>query len=729
MDYLKFFDLAAEPFQNHPDPVMYYESRGQKGARLRLMRGLERRRGLLVVMGPAGCGKTTLATQLRASLPTPPYRVHARSVPHRDCADGWLLPEIARAVGAPALADDPAGTLDQLQRALLLERANGDHSVLIVDEAQLLSSQTAMQEFRGLLNLADQSQPLLSVVMLGLDDLSQALALDPSLEQRIDVRVQIAPMDADEALDYLAHRLQQVGGSRELFSDEALEALAEYARGVPRLLNTLADTALFEAALSESRPVPRESVLAAADQLGLGMPEAAPETPVDSEAPAPVSVSAPASPVAVPTMAPTPAPAPAPAREREVQQAKPVVPAPAAPVAAAAPAPASPVTPTPVPPEAVAPEAPAPLPSSDPAPAPKLRVEPEAEPDVFEFGDDSSGDLPQPATARATEPVSSTASPAPDAAPKPTPDALASPELDLVSDTELTLEASNPPEASDTTAPLESPVEAAAAEDEFDMSALDAATDELEFDLEVELDTEESAGSDDAEPAGLEVAPEAPAASDSDDSVEPIAAAPEAVAAAPVAQPSVETGDSASPSNSDPELDLALDSNLGSDDDELELSLDALDPEPEPASAAVVESFEELELDDLPMELESAPAESAPPAAAVEDDDSDALFDAVLSPEPGATSGEVELEPDAADEALAALERNLSSAPEPAPSATAPEEDEDDLIDMAEFLELDAEEDDAPAPRSAAPSATPAAAEPASDGDLDDLFEQIQLED
>ncbi len=686
MDYLKFFDLTAEPFQNHPDPSMYYESHAQRVARLRVMRGLEQRRGLMLVTGPAGCGKTTLATQLTTALRGLPYQFHIRSVPHSSCADGWLLPEISRALGAPEVPNDPARTLDQLQKALLLLRASGQHFVLVMDEAQLLAGPQALQEFRSLLNLAESGQPLLSIVLIGLGELGDALAADPSLEQRIDIRVQLSPMETAEAIDYLAHRLTRVGSSRDIFASDALEALACCSGGVPRILNTLADTALFEASLCQIRPVSCETVVAAADQLGLGQPGST--TPAEAPSSEPASTPAEdlvphAAASTAPSVAETPAAtaAPAPPVEAAIRTA---------PVAASTPTPLPAATPTPSPA----------APSAETVAAPAEFATTEPSTSLRGVASEAALDDDFPALTQSA------------------PSAVGDPDVERTPPT---------PEPTSLAVPQAAPPSASDPADEDLLPAMP--------------------GSIESPPAVAQTPPAV-------ESLPPTPDASAAEAAEPTPSPLQAAADEAAAAFESEE-----------EDDEIDLDVCLLPSEPE-ASAEPIETSleEELSFDTAPdLAIQEVAAEEAPIEAAEDwtldpdsdGEDSDALFDAVLTEDPvspptntasPATSDE--FEEDAADAALAALDRDFSEAPassspatpsgppEPslAPLADADADDDDDLIDMAEFLELDveAEETPAPKPQAAQPTAAaaePAALEPASDGDLDDLFEQIQLEE
>jgi type II secretory pathway predicted ATPase ExeA len=404
MDYVKFYGLQDEPFRNDPDERFWFEGQAQNAARMRLMRGVHQHKGLCVLVGGPGCGKTSIARHLLDSLDGDDRVVRLLSVPHRACSAGWLLPRIATAFGVVQPEPESTRLLGQLYERLIGLASSGRHPTLLVDEAQLLANVEVMEEFRGLLNLEHEGRKLVSLVLFGLPQLDAVLQLDPPLAQRIDVRVQLGTFDRDDTIAYLAHRMACAGGDPELFTQVALDAICDYSGGIPRLINTLADNSLFEGFLAEAARIDGSLVDAAAEQLGLRTPAAAAAAPAN-EAPAASAHAAeapratpthvePARPAAAPPsgatlglvvprgsrVVPPAAPAPAPVAERAAQAA--AAPAPAAKVERpAAPAPA-PVART----ERPAPPAPAPAArverpaATQPAPAPAPRVERPATP-------------------------------------------------------------------------------------------------------------------------------------------------------------------------------------------------------------------------------------------------------------------------------------------------------------------------------------------------------------
>jgi type II secretory pathway predicted ATPase ExeA len=272
MEHLEFFNLPADPFQNDADARFYYESAPQKRARLRLLRGIQQRKSLSVLLGGPGLGKTTLANSLLRALDPKEFAAHYLTIPHESCSSSWFLPNVARAFGVPAPSPETHILVDQIAAQLTAVVTSGRTPVLLVDEAQLFRNREAMEEFRGMLNLSDGGKRLISLVLFGLHELGEILRLDPPLAQRVEIRVEMTPMDWLEAQAYVAHRLRLAGATQAVFAPDALEALFRWSGGVPRVLNTLADNALFEGFLAERRPVDHGIVDTAAQSLGLSTP-------------------------------------------------------------------------------------------------------------------------------------------------------------------------------------------------------------------------------------------------------------------------------------------------------------------------------------------------------------------------------------------------------------------------------------------------------------------------
>jgi type II secretory pathway predicted ATPase ExeA len=276
MNYLAFFGLETEPFSNAPANRFYYDSAQHSQATVRLRFALSAMKGLALCVGEIGAGKTTLARRLLDSLDDDEYEAALLVILHRDITSEWLLRRVAFQLGVPAPSKDKLALLAQLHRRLMEIHEEGRKAVVLIDEAQMLESRGLMEEFRGLLNLEVPGKKLLSFVFFGLPSLESQLHLDPPLLQRVAVRVKLDPFDLPSTDAYIRHRLRVAGAQRHLFTREAVTRIHRCSGGVPRLINTLCDNALFESALAAESTVTAARVDAVAENLSLAPPRAEP---------------------------------------------------------------------------------------------------------------------------------------------------------------------------------------------------------------------------------------------------------------------------------------------------------------------------------------------------------------------------------------------------------------------------------------------------------------------
>ena len=141
--------------------------------------------------------------------------------------------------------------------------------MVLIDEAQMLQSRELMEEFRGLLNLEVPGKKLLNIVFFGLPELEDCLALDEPLAQRVAIKYTLKSMTVETTTSYIKHRLQIAGAGQVLFDDDVIPLVHRYARGVPRLVNTISDNCLFEAYLCKMKMVDDRIAHSVAGDLGL----------------------------------------------------------------------------------------------------------------------------------------------------------------------------------------------------------------------------------------------------------------------------------------------------------------------------------------------------------------------------------------------------------------------------------------------------------------------------
>src|SRR6476660_435299 len=228
MSYLEHFGLTEEPFSNAPVSRFYFESPQHQQALVRLTHAVSRMRGLSVLVGAIGAGKTTLARRLLDALPEEEYEAALFVIIHSGVTASWLLRRIALQLGVENPAQEKLALLSQLYQRLMQIHEQGRKAVVLIDEAQMLETRELMEEFRGLLNLEVPERKLITFVFFGLPEIEKNLKLDPPLAQRVALRYRLEPFNAASTEAYIKHRLRLAGCPRMPFSPEAIEMVHKH---------------------------------------------------------------------------------------------------------------------------------------------------------------------------------------------------------------------------------------------------------------------------------------------------------------------------------------------------------------------------------------------------------------------------------------------------------------------------------------------------------------------
>ncbi len=237
------------------------------------MYAVDSNKGLAVLVGGVGTGKTTLARRMLDTLTEDRYESSLLVMVHSGITPEWILTRIALQLGVEDPATDRLALLRQLYDRLLQIEAAGRRAVVLIDEAQMLQTRELMEEFRGLLNLEIPGKKLLNIVFFGLPEVEECLRLDEPLAQRVAVKFRLHSLTPETTESYIKHRLQVAGAKRMLFAMDAITAIHRYAGGVPRLINTVCDNCLLEAFLRKMTLVDTKIVHSVAGDLGL-LPQA-----------------------------------------------------------------------------------------------------------------------------------------------------------------------------------------------------------------------------------------------------------------------------------------------------------------------------------------------------------------------------------------------------------------------------------------------------------------------
>ncbi|HKJ04390.1 MAG TPA: AAA family ATPase [Geopsychrobacteraceae bacterium] len=269
MGYTSYYNLEREPFSNAPNDSFYFNSEQHNQALLRLMYSVDSDKGLAVLVGGVGTGKTTLARRMLDNLPVEKYESSLLVMIHSAITPEWILTRISIQLGVKDPDSNPLKLLKQLYERLLQIDKEGRKAVVLIDEAQMLQTRELMEEFRGLLNLEIPGKKLLNIIFFGLPELEETMKLDEPLAQRVAVKYTLKPLSLTAAESYIHHRIQVAGGTNTPFVTGAISAVHKYSGGVPRLINTICDNALFETYLRRDEQVSMPVVQSVSEDLGL----------------------------------------------------------------------------------------------------------------------------------------------------------------------------------------------------------------------------------------------------------------------------------------------------------------------------------------------------------------------------------------------------------------------------------------------------------------------------
>ena len=293
MNYLDYYELAQEPFSNAPVSRFYFNSPQHAQALVRLTHVCSQMKGLAILVGDIGAGKTTLARRLLDSLPEDEYEAALLVIIHSGVTASWLLKRIALQLGVDAPSEDKLTLLGQLYQRLVRIYEQGKKAVVLIDEAQMLATRELMEEFRGLLNLEVPERKLLSLVFFGLPDIENNLRLDAPLEQRVAIKFRLAHLTPESTEAYIKHRLRLAGASRMPLTPEAVQAVHRHSNGTPRIINTLCDNALFEGYVARAPMIDEAMIARVAGDLGLDGAAAIGEAPAPLKVPPPMQEAKP----------------------------------------------------------------------------------------------------------------------------------------------------------------------------------------------------------------------------------------------------------------------------------------------------------------------------------------------------------------------------------------------------------------------------------------------------
>ncbi len=265
--YTNYFGLSEKPFTITPDPRYLFMSTRHGEALAHLIYGVSESDGFIQLTGEVGTGKTTLIRSLFQQLPE---KADIALILNPQLSAKEFLASIAHELGIKD-ADETRSTkalIDALTEHLLVGHASGNRTILVVDEAQLLTTEV-LEQVRMLTNLETARQKLLQIILIGQPELRTLLARNDlrQLAQRITARYHLEPLTRDETSEYIDHRLEVAGAMAPIFTANAKREIFNQSKGIPRLINVLCDRSLLGAYVREQANVDRKLVRQAAREI------------------------------------------------------------------------------------------------------------------------------------------------------------------------------------------------------------------------------------------------------------------------------------------------------------------------------------------------------------------------------------------------------------------------------------------------------------------------------
>ena len=272
--YKQFFGLREAPFSVNPDPRFLFMTDHSQEALASLTYGIQTRKGFILLTGEVGTGKTTLLNKmfdwLRGERAATAFVFNSR------LNTTQFLDFVMGDFGIHCESGMKSQVLMRLNQWLLERYAAGESAVLVVDEAQNLSTQV-LEEIRLLTNLETSTDKLLQIVLCGQPELEMKLRQPQlrQLRQRITLRCRTHPLTVEETHGYVGERLRIAGADSQLiFSPAAVDSIFKFARGIPRVINVICEHALINAFVDHERPVGEVTIQQVAADLELDQDEA-----------------------------------------------------------------------------------------------------------------------------------------------------------------------------------------------------------------------------------------------------------------------------------------------------------------------------------------------------------------------------------------------------------------------------------------------------------------------
>lgn len=253
--YKSVYNLEGQPFRLSPDHRFSFAHQTYNDAKSYLKYAISEGEGIVAITGAAGTGKTTLISSLISELDQ--SQVQVGVVTNMQLDSGGLLSLVADAFSLEIEGSERVNSLNAFKQFLKQQREVGRRVVLIVDEAQGLTPEL-LEDLRLFSNFQENEQLLMQIFLVGQEsmmDIIRAPGME-QLHQRIIAAAELKPLNLEQTIEYIVHRLTLVGWKNDpVITDEVCNLVYKFSEGIPRLINLICHRLFLHAGLKDKHKI------------------------------------------------------------------------------------------------------------------------------------------------------------------------------------------------------------------------------------------------------------------------------------------------------------------------------------------------------------------------------------------------------------------------------------------------------------------------------------------